>query len=949
MRKPLWTVFHACAAILSACAALLVFLLEPLWFEMDIFIAGMTGLAASWSVILLLLAAASAVYCLFGCLRLLSGMRSAPGLVHKVLVPLLALLWGGVLAALFKESATSLQTVCPASRLFLYFAALSAVFLAVFGIALIRARGSGAMRTAGAVVTGLCSLGFIAFCAGAAAAHSAGQGRWPAHASQPHDDWSGRWITAAGYAGRSSPENAWLCYRKTFTLSKAPLIASIRIAGDTKYRVWVNGALLAAEGGLKRGPNPYDTYYDIYDIAPHVRSGDNLIAVLLWHFGRDGFTHANSGTAGLIVDVVVSDHIAGDGGADGTGFGSDATWKARRHPAFYTPSGPSPNFRLAEPNVGFDARKDPGAWTSLEFDDSSWEAAAELGSPPCAPWGNLVERPIPQFEFGLIENYVKTETVREGDRDTVKCTLPYNAQVTPYMRIRARAGERIGIRTDHYTGGGARSVRAEYIARDGVQEYETPGWMNGHAVLYSIPRGTEVLSLGYRESGYNADFSGSFECDDPFYNGLWTKARRTLYVCMRDNYMDCPDRERAQWWNAGIEAGQAFYSLDRASDLLARKAMFELIDWQQADGSLYSPIPSGNWDIELPLPMLASVGECGFWTYYMYTGDKEALERVYPGVMRYLDLWKTGNGLALERSGGWSWGDWGDNIDMPVLTNAWYYLALRGALNMARTLGRETDAGSIRIRMAAVERSFDAAFWNGSAYRSRTYTGDTDDRSNALAVVAGLVSPERFEAIRKVLSSELHASTFMEKYVLEALFMMGYDDDALKRMKSRFAAMVESPLTTLWEGWDIGSQTYGGGTANHAWSGGGLTLLSRYTAGIHPSLPGYEEFNVMPHEGKLSRVSSTVLSPKGLISVSIRSGGDSYSLDLVVPPRTRALVGLHSKNAQGAPVERISVDGAAIWQDGAASVHTVDLIGDDGRYFMLRVPEGSWRFEAAYR
>ena len=33
--------------------------------------------------------------------------------------------------------------------------------------------------------------------------------------------------------------------------------------------------------------------------------------------------------------------------------------------------------------------------------------------------------------------------------------------------------------------------------------------------------------------------------------------------------------------------------------------------------------------------------------------------------------------------------------------------------------------------------------------------------------------------------------------------------------------------TTLFEGWGIGQEGFGGGTINHAWSGGPLTLLSQ--------------------------------------------------------------------------------------------------------------------------
>ena len=42
------------------------------------------------------------------------------------------------------------------------------------------------------------------------------------------------------------------------------------------------------------------------------------------------------------------------------------------------------------------------------------------------------------------------------------------------------------------------------------------------------------------------------------------------------------------------------------------------------------PIPSGNWEKELPGQMLASVGYFGFWNYYLNTGDMETLKKVYP-------------------------------------------------------------------------------------------------------------------------------------------------------------------------------------------------------------------------------------------------------------------------------------------------------------------------------
>ena len=54
------------------------------------------------------------------------------------------------------------------------------------------------------------------------------------------------------------------------------------------------------------------------------------------------------------------------------------------------------------------------------------------------------------------------------------------------------------------------------------------------------------LDVAYYESGYDVQLTKAFHCDVPALSTLWKKAQRTLYVNMRDNFMDCPDRERSQ-------------------------------------------------------------------------------------------------------------------------------------------------------------------------------------------------------------------------------------------------------------------------------------------------------------------------------------------------------------------------------------------------------------------
>ena len=48
----------------------------------------------------------------------------------------------------------------------------------------------------------------------------------------------------------------------------------------------------------------------------------------------------------------------------------------------------------------------------------------------------------------------------------------------------------------------------------------------------------------------------------------------TLFVCARDNFMDCPDRERALWiGDVADQTSYLFYSMDDAGRKLLRMAI----------------------------------------------------------------------------------------------------------------------------------------------------------------------------------------------------------------------------------------------------------------------------------------------------------------------------------------------------------------------------------------
>jgi len=746
-------------------------------------------------------------------------------------------------------------------------------------------------------------------------------------------EWKAQRITDKLCQNRS---NTWLNFRKDIRLDRVPEKAVAQIACDSKYWLWINGEIAVYEGLLKRGPTPQDTYYDEVDLAPFLKPGNNSIAVLVWYFGKDGFSHNSSGAAGLAFQC------------DAIGLYSDGSWRSRLDPAFEDTRRPHPNFRLPESNIRFDANYGNFLWTQPKGKLRGFINAKVIGSPESSPWNKLVLRPIPQWkDFGIREYENRTEIPAEGTGEWVVCTLPYNLHASPILDIEAPKGLTIEIITDNYEmfGPGREPVRAEYVTRQGRQQYESLGWMNGHEVKYRIPKGVKIHSLTYRETGFDCELSGHFSCSDPYYEELWKKAVRTLYVTMRDTYMDCPDRERALWWGDAVnECGEAFYALSPSAATITKKGILELINWQREDDTLYSPIPEGNWDRELPGQMLASVGYYGFWNYYQNTGDKDTIASVLKGVRRYLDVWTLKpDGTLVERHGDWYWGDWGKQVDKQLLFNGWFYLALKGYLNMAVMLGEQQEVSWAEERMSAFKQAFNTVFWDGSGYRTQAYEGRYDDRAQALAVVSGLADEAKYPPLLKVFKTSFLASPYMEKYVLEALFVMGEAEYGLERMKNRYRKMVESKYTTLYENFGDGADRSGYGTNNHAWSGGGLTVLAQYVCGLEPIDAAWKTFRVRPQLGTLKYAETGNETVAGKVAVKAERTDSGMTMQLTVPAKSEAVVCVPEKYTQ------VRVNDVEVFKERFLPNTVSTFEGDEDRYRCFRVKGGTYTLQASAR
>lgn len=753
-----------------------------------------------------------------------------------------------------------------------------------------------------------------------------------------------RWI----WQSADGPKNTWIAFRQEFELTDVPKTAIANLSTDTKYWLWLNGKLVVFEGGLARGPMPEGIYFDQIDLAPHLKTGTNTLAILVWYWGRTAKTHEDSGKGGLLFSADVGDKT----------LDSDKRWKMKVHPA-YDPASKGVGRSANRPNamdVKYDARQALGDWTENAwyrqgYDDSAWQHPVEKGSASALPWGTLVKRPIDQwFDRGLVDYKSlkvgkKTITLpfknEQKKKIVISAKLPRNVQVTPFFKVRADAGAKIEMGTDDPFN----LIEAQYTTTDGVQSFETYSWMNGHAVQYTVPPGVELLELKYRWTS-TEPIAGRFTCSDPFFERLWQMAGNTLHICVRDCYMDCPDRERGLWLgDVADQTGAVFYTLDETGRRLLKKGIDNTFAYQKGD--IIQGLAPGfgayrGSSSELCAQSLQYISQ-GIWRYYFNTGDRGTLQYSYPFVQRYLKLWKMlPNGMPENRVGYAGWVDWGLNPDPPAVNVCWYHMALHSAKKMAMELGKTDDLDWYQQRIDSIDKNYDAVYWRQGYYGTPGQA--KDERVSALAILTGLAGPEKYDSLLKeVLTTQYNASPHMEWIVEEAIMQTGDYAAGLHRMKQRHQDQVnDRDLTTLYERYANDKKSRG--TPNHAWNAPNY-VLSCYIAGIKATDVGWKTFEVLPNLAHLTAVKQVVPSVKGKIIVDIQFADGIYRTDVQSPQGTTGVIGIPKKSISP---KTITVNDQPIWSDGqfVQGVTGVQGAAEDDDFIKFSVAPGDWSFLA---
>ncbi len=492
---------------------------------------------------------------------------------------------------------------------------------------------------------------------------------------------------------------------------------------------------------------------------------------------------------------------------------------------------------------------------------------------------------------------------------------------------------------------------AQYFVVPGVQSWTMWGWHALRFVELSFPGLSAPLRfrLSMRFSTAKLTHAGSFTSSSPLLTKLWQMGAYTFQLCTLDGTMDCPTREQHQWLGDGeVELrvnGVANGNLD-----IARKFLLDASRDAWRDGAI--PMVSdmsGNSHILIDDYIFSFIN--ALREYYLETGDKAFVLRLYPSVARAM-MWFQGyrqsDGL-LGPMPYWVFLDWSnpDKRGESSILNALYAHTLDNAAYMAGLAGDGYHAKIFRDDSAAVRAAFEQRFWNPGRglYVDAWDNGQPSDRigqlANADAVLFGLAPADRVtDVLAKITDSALvrpggmnpatgqfeilgkpeasgqvivQSQTYGMFFVLEALAEHGGAATVRQYIEKFWGPMAAAGNDTFWENFVQAS-----GTSCHAWSAAPTYFLTTSILGVRPTQPGYAEYSLSPHPAGLQWARGTVPTTHGLIRVDWRwegAGGDeaasnrdpSFVLHVANPAHERALVTLPERG--GKRPSAVTLDG----------------------------------------
>ncbi len=760
-------------------------------------------------------------------------------------------------------------------------------------------------------------------------------------------DWHAQWIW---HPPIERMTNFYLYARKALTLAEPPAGARLLITASSLYKLYVNGQ------SVGRGPNPADPsyyYYDVHDVAEHLRAGENVIAVEAYNYGAatpadvPGVLNQNWGRGGLLAELL--------GPAGEVLAASDETWRVLQAPP-WDADAPVNCTLLGDYKEIYDSRREIPGWREPGFDDSAWLEPALLGRPPVEPWTMLIEREIPfllgervypayaawesasvtyswrdDWEVSREQSLVPAGPHRRGDTGparvrkthddfTPAMLLDFGRDVTGYPEI--HIADSAGGVIDVLYGEDPYMVRVDrFILRDGPQVLQP---FNRRTFRYmklqfpQTPGAIDIAEVSMAMSTYPVEARGEFRCSDERLNRIWAVGAYTMRMSMLDHFVDCPWRERTIY-GGDVYAENLIAHYAFGDPRMNRKVLRQMFAIQHDGGALppwgpYSGGPSFY-------PAWGAFTGLGFVDHYWLTGDREFLDELWARFAALVE-WNIrqleGNdaylmGTPAERG---DYADWmqAEKVQYPPSQNYCVHALLARSAELAGRAGHAEQAARWQAAAQRMGQALETHLARPGdpqgGWHQRHQSGQYD---RGLRLWAGLpdaavgrqVAAELFEPQTGRIRAPFHGL-----FVTEGLFRYGEDRRAVDFVRTFWGDMLDRGATTFWDNfsldWPDGVLPDRQTSLCHGWAAGPTWSLPAHVLGVQPDEPGFARVLIEPRPADLHWAAGTVPTPAGAVEVSWQRTDQRFRLELVLPEGCPARVSLPPVNA---PRPRVVVDG----------------------------------------
>lgn len=714
-------------------------------------------------------------------------------------------------------------------------------------------------------------------------------------------------------------------FRKTFDLENVPEKLNIHVSADNRYNLFVNGNRVCygpAKGDLQ-------TYkYDIFDIAPFLKAGENLLAALVYNGGAD------KPLAFLSVQTAFMLRSEEDKFSE-LNTGSD--WKVYKNPAYEVISYNEMLFKerwfygfyACGGGDDVDASKYPWGWETAGFDDSDWLQPEMLNFDKQPPW-NLVPRNIPF----MADHLVYPAKIRRTQGVSIKPQV-WNGQST--LTIPANTGASIVVDFEVLTmgypeltlnGGKNGSVQVKYAEalyekvnlkahRDSVEEKTMFGVWDvfrpdgGQRTFRPLWKRTfryvqfnvetkdeplEIVSYINEYSGYPYPDMATFDSNNDKLDEIFEISKRTLRMCSGETYYDTPFYEQLSYGgdNRPIAAISTYNSTD---DRLLREVLRLYPQSENKETGLFKSAYPSRFDFDMGTWSMAWIQS--LHDYYFMRGDSAFVAQFVDKIEGVLDFYeyhldeRTGMIGTVDNK---NFVDWSitkgsllrpneeGEIEQSALLTLYYAHTLDCAVRLFREIDLEEKADYWEEISEGIKVAVYANCWDEQEQLFRDYSDKKifSQHTNLLAILCDVVPPSRQkELLNRILNYENFdevASSYFSFFLFKVMEKTGQEELFLDNLDFWYNFLDRGHTTCGETGFASHDRS-----DCHAWSAHPAYFLLSSVCGIKPADVGFNTVKITPHLGELKKVKADMPHPKGRISVEYQKTKSGLQTTIKLP------------------------------------------------------------------